>query len=75
MDLSTIEFYQLAASFTLNPEEICCLNASMQQRQMEENLNGEMLFWGKLFGSAQDYLICVNINTNAAFPVKKYYFW
>ena len=75
MDLNDIVHYQGATGFTLNPEEICALGASMQQRQIEEKLNGQMKFWGKIFGDQQDYLIAVNINTDSAFPTKKFYFW
>jgi hypothetical protein len=38
-------------------------------------LPGKMYFWGKIFGTTQDYLIVHNIDPYAAFPEKKYYFW
>jgi len=60
---------------TLNVEEISGLESSMQQRKLEENLVGNMFFWGKIYGSTQDYLIIYNINPFAEFPTKKYYFW
>lgn len=75
MDLKNIESYQEVTGFTLNPEEICALNASMQQRRIDENLNGLIQFFGKFFGIEQDYLIVVNINTDTAFPTKKFYCW
>ena len=60
---------------TLNTEEVSGLESSMQQRKLEENLVGKMYFWGKIYGSTQDYLIVYNVNPFAEFPTKKYYFW
>lgn len=59
----------------LNIEEISGLESAMLQRKLEENLPGKMYFWGKVFGTTQDYLIVHNIDPFATFPLKKYYFW
>jgi hypothetical protein len=59
----------------LNIEEISGLEVAMLQRKLEENLPGKMYFWGKVFGTTQDYLIVHNIDPYAVFPEKKYYFW
>jgi len=59
---------------TLNVEEVSGLEAAMMQRKLEENLPGKMHFWGKVFGSTQDYLVVFNIDPYAVFPEKKYYF-
>ena len=59
----------------LNLEEISGLEIAMMKRKLEENLPGKMYFWGKIFGTTQDYLIVHNIDPYAAFPEKKYYFW
>ena len=60
---------------TLNTEEISGLESAMQQRKLEENLVGKMCFWGKIYGSTQDYLIVYNTNPFLEFPTKKFYFW
>lgn len=59
----------------LNIEEISGLEVAMLQRKLEENLPGKMYFWGKVFGTTQDYLIVYTINPFAIFPDKTYYFW
>ena len=59
----------------LNLEEISGLETALMKRKLEEKLFGKMLFWGKIFGTTQDYLIVYSIDPFAAFPDKKYYFW
>ena len=59
----------------LNIEESSGLEVVMLQRKLEENLPGKMYFWGKIFGTTQDYLIVHTIDPYAVFPEKKYYFW
>jgi len=46
----------------------------MLQRKLQENLVGQMYFWGKMFGTTQDYLIVHHIDPFAEFPDKKYYY-
>jgi hypothetical protein len=59
----------------LNTEEVSGLEVAMLQRKLEENLSGKMYFWGKIFGTTQDYLVVYNMNPYGIFPQKKYYFW
>jgi Radial spokehead-like protein len=59
----------------LSIEEISGLQVAMMQRKLEENLPGKMYFWGKIFGSTQDYLVVHNTDPYAVFPEKKFYFW
>lgn len=59
----------------LSIEESSGLEVACMQRQLEENLPGKMYFWGKIEGNTQDYLIVYNVDPNAEFPEKKYYFW
>ena len=51
------------------------LQVAMQQRKLEENLTGKLYFWGKIYGSRQDYLIVFLLDTSDDFPARKYYFW
>ena len=59
----------------LNSEEHSRLEVAMLQRKIQENLSGPMLFWGKIYGTTQDYLIAYNVDPLAEFPDKKFYFW
>ena len=59
----------------LNIEELSGLEVAMLQRKLQENLVGKMLFWGKIFGSTQDYLIVYHVNPFDEFPDKKFYYW
>ena len=59
----------------LNSEEFSGLEVAMLQRKLQENLSGSMMFWGKIYGTTQDYLIVYNIDPFAEFPHKKFYFW
>jgi len=57
----------------LNVAERATLEITMAKKVREESLD-EMLFWGKIFGTNKDYLICVG--TKKAFsgvPEKKFY--
>lgn len=58
----------------LNAEELSGLEVAMLQRKREESILGKFLFWGKIFGATQDYLIVAAISSNDDFPTKKYYF-
>lgn len=47
----------------------------MMQREREERLEGRMLFWGKVEGNENDYLVCYALVTpkleDGDFPLKK----
>jgi hypothetical protein len=75
MELHNIERTGGICCMGLNIEEISGLEVAMLQRKLEENLPGKMYFWGKVFGTTQDYLIVYTINPFAIFPDKTYYFW
>lgn len=74
MELSNITRLAPLSGATLSTEEYSGLEVAMLQRKLAENLPGRMYFWGKIFGSTQDYLVVHNINPFAEFPVKKYYY-
>jgi hypothetical protein len=60
---------------SLSCEEFSGLEVATLQRKLQENLNGSICFWGKIYGTTQDYLIVYNIDPFSEFPDKKYYFW
>lgn len=47
----------------------------MMQREREERLEGKMVFWGKVNGNENDYLVCYALATptleEGDFPLKK----
>lgn len=47
----------------------------MLQREREERLEGRMMFWGKVEGNENDYLVCYALATpkleEGDFPLKK----
>ena len=76
MDLHNISRLGPLSGVTLNTEEISGLEAAMQERLLSEHLSGKMQFWGKIFGSnTDDYLIVSNVDPQAEFPQKKYWWW
>ena len=75
MDLNLIDNLQSVTGFTLNTEEYTNLEASIIDRKISEQLNGKVLFWGKIFAKNQDYLVVVNISNSDEFLQKKFYFW
>ncbi|CAN0384600.1 unnamed protein product [Ectocarpus fasciculatus] len=74
MELRNIDRICPSSGATLNLEEQAGLEVAMVQRKREENLAGKFLFWGKIYGATQDYLIVSVITTAGDFPEKKYYY-
>ncbi|CAM9238933.1 unnamed protein product [Ectocarpus sp. 13 AM-2016] len=60
---------------TLSVSERSGLQVSMMQREREERLEGKMVFWGKVEGNENDYLVCYALATptleEGDFPLKK----
>jgi len=75
MELHNLSRISPVCGFTLNIEEIAGLEVAMLQRRREESLPGKLIFWGKIFGTTQDYLCVYYIDKHADFPLKKYYYW
>jgi hypothetical protein len=75
MELQHLERVSPVSVNSLNIEEVSGLEVAMLQRKREENLPGRLLFWGKIFGATQDYLIVLYIDTTTEYPSKKYYYW
>lgn len=75
MELHNIHRIGPLLGYGLNTEEISGLEVAMLQRKLQEKLDGKMYFWGKIFGSTQDYLIVYHITPFEEFPDKKFYFW
>ena len=74
MDLQNLHRLGPLLSTGLNIEEKSGLEVSTLKRKLEENLPGKMYFWGKIFGTTQDYLIVYTIDPFDEFPEKKFYF-
>lgn len=75
MDLHNVQRLGPITGYGLNTEEYSGLEIAMLERKLQENLLGKMSFWGKIFGTTQDYLIVYHLDTFAEFPEKKYYYW
>jgi hypothetical protein len=75
MELNQLNHVGQVLGHTLNIEEISGLEVAMLQRRLQENLVGKMMFWGKIYGSTQDYLIVYNVDPFDEFPDKRFYFW
>lgn len=75
MELNNVSRIGSVLGYGLNTEEFSGLEVAMLQRKLQENLVGKMYFWGKIFGSTQDYLIVANVDPFAEFPDKRFYFW
>ena len=58
---------------TLNVEERAGLEVAINKQRLDEGLR-EVLFWGKLFGEEDDYLIVFGFGASADFPRKKFYY-
>eukprot|EP01041_Mallomonas_annulata_P010733 gene10733-22422_t len=74
MELQNVGRLSSACANTLNVEESAGLEVAVLQRKREENLSGKIMFWGKIFGTTQDYLVVYSIDVMSDFPEKKYYY-
>lgn len=75
MDLNSIAKVGPLHGQTLNIEEVAGLEVGVMQRKLQENLPGNFFFWGKVFGSTQDYLVVFHLSPYDEFPEKKFYYW
>ena len=48
-----------------------CLGLILHQ----ENLPNKLMFWGKIMGETNDYLIAYSLIPAYYFPVKRFYYW
>jgi len=62
------------AGACLSTEELGGLEPAITERRINENLTGKVYFWGKIYGSTQDYLVVYNVDPTQEFPDKIYYF-
>ena len=74
MDLNSIAKVGPLHGQTLNIEEVAGLEVGVMQRKLQENLPGNFFFWGKVFGSTQDYLVVFHLSPYDEFPEKKFYY-
>jgi len=62
------------SGMSLNVKERSLMEILMAKKRREEGLD-EMLFWGKIYGSTADYLICFGVRKMfSGVPSKKFYF-
>lgn len=74
MKLELVDRMAIVSGNTLSSEEVSGLEVATLQRKLQENLNSTPLFWGKIYGTTQDYLIVYSVDPFAEFPDKKFYF-
>ena len=75
MDLTALPRIACVSGQTLNVEEISALESAMVETRLKEKLTGKFQFWGKIFGSTQDYLIVQCVDMYSEFMEKKFYHW
>jgi len=73
MQLHNVHRIAPISGYGLNTEEVSGLKWAHCNGN-SKNLVVSMFFWGKIFGTTQDYLIVHNIDSFAEFPDKKFYF-
>jgi len=74
MDLNNVGKLSPFLGHSLNTEEVAGLEVAMMQRKLDENLPTKLSFWGKIYGTTQDYLIVFSVDPDAEFPDRKYYY-
>lgn len=73
MELSQLEGISFAG-VGLNVAEKATLEVAMGKAKHENNLD-ELLFWGKIYGTTKNYLVCVGTKkTFSGVPEKKFFF-
>lgn len=75
MEIQNVSRVSELNGYSLNSEELAGLEVGILQRRLEENISSNLFFWGKIFGSKQDYLVLYALDTFAEFPIKNYYYW
>lgn len=74
MDLCLVERIAFSGN-TLNPKERATLMVVMAKKQRDEPDLTEVLFWGKIQGTDDAYLICVGLQDRfSGVPAKKFYY-
>lgn len=62
------------SGYCLTVEEKSALKVSMLQRARQEKIAGKMLFWGKIFGEMNDYIVVYTLVPTAGFPERRYFY-
>ena len=74
MDLCSVDRISFSGN-TLNPKEQATLSIVIAKKKRDEPDLTEILFWGKIQGTSDAYLICVGLQDRfAGVPAKKFYF-
>jgi radial spoke head protein 9 len=74
MELRNLDRLAPLSGNVLNSEELAGLEMAMLTTKLNQKLNNELTFWGKIFGTTQDYLITQYIDNFADFPKKIYFY-
>ena len=74
MDLSSVDRISFSGN-TLNPKEQATLAIVIAKKRRDEPDLTEILFWGKIQGTSDAYLICIGLQDRfAGVPAKKFYY-
>lgn len=74
MELSLIDRISFSGN-TLNPKEQATLSVVIAKKQRDEPDLTQVLFWGKIQGTDDSYLICVGLQDRfSGVPAKKFYY-
>lgn len=74
MDLSSVDRISFSGN-TLNPKEQATLAIVIAKKSRDEPDLTEILFWGKIQGTSDAYLICIGLQDRfAGVPAKKFYY-
>jgi len=74
MDLELISKLGFSGN-TLNPKERATLMVAMAKKKSDDSLLTDVLFWGKIQGTEDAYLICVGLEDKfTGVPAKKFFF-
>merc|ERR1719407_28598 len=74
MDLDTIDRLSFSGN-ALNAKERATLEVVMAKKARDEPDLTEVLFWGKIQGTENSYLICVGLQDRfSGVPAKKFYY-
>ena len=74
MDLCSVDRISFSGN-TLNPKEQATLSIVIAKKKRDEPDLTEILFWGKIQGTSDAYLICVGLQDRfAGVPTKKFYY-
>ena len=76
MDLADVIAGRHTFGHGLSPEEVACLETQFALVARNERLGGRgLLLWGRVRGTAGDYLLAYALAPAAEVPSKLFYYW